>query len=96
MSWAAPCLPSQAGTFGFRSLSLHGWLAGWRACGLSSPKRNPGSWSDVLRDVALYKAELRLKQSLHKVQTAKQGSFGDSVGEKGGFPSHVSHRLQEL
>lgn len=91
MSWADPCYD-----FWLQVPEPTAYVAGWLACGLSSPKRNPGSWSDFLRDVALYKAELRLKPSLHKVQTAKQGSFGGSVGEKGGFPSHVSHRLQAL
>lgn len=86
-SWVASCFPSQAGNFVFRSLSPQlAWLAGLRA---ESSKRNPGTWSDFLRNVALLKAELRLKQRQHKKQIAKWGSFGGSVGERGSFPSHV-------
>lgn len=91
-SWAASGLPSQAGTFGLRSLSSQ--LLGWLACGLSSPKRNPGSWSDFLGDVALLKAELRPKPHLHAVQTAGPVSFGAPWGR---FPSQsVSQRSHRL
>lgn len=90
-SWAPLVFPARLGLLGFRSLSpVLVWLAGW----LSSPKRNPGTWSNFFRDVALLKAELRLKQHLHQVQTAKWGSFGGSVGQRESVLSHVSHRLQ--
>lgn len=98
-SWAASGPPRQAGTFGFRSLSPHllTFSAGWLACGLSSPKRNPGIWSDFFGDVALLKAELRPKPHLHAMQTARQDSFGGSVGAGGSFPSQsVSQRSHRL
>lgn len=65
---------SQAGTFGCRAPSPRPRVAGL-ACGLSSPKRNLGSWSDFLQYAVLLKAELTLRQHLQKAQMTQQGSF---------------------
>lgn len=67
------------------------WLTGLWA---ELSKRNPGSWSDFLRDPLLLKAELRLKQHLQKAQTTQQGRFGKLSGREAGLSSHISHRLQ--
>lgn len=44
------------------------------ACGLSCPKRNLGSWSD-LRDAVLFKAELALRQHLQTARVTQQGRW---------------------